>query len=188
MREVIHNSASGANGCFALKGFSHWWKCVWHKEKQGLSMWCCWGVWWCGREKEWLHTDMDQWAAPCSVGHPSLNWTADLKLSISATQHFPHWTIDWPLQMQQTDLYQHLTTYKEQYGSGLVIQIYFNNVTCDTEEVVFLQTVPSVSIANHQRSAQIFKRKPALQTGGVESKDVDVYQEGCIMGSVGSRG
>lgn len=98
------------------------------------------------------------------------------------------WTIDWPLQMQQTDLYQHLTTYKEQYGPGLVIQIYFNNVTCDTEEVVFLQTVPSVSIANHQRSAQIFKRKPALQTGGVESKDVDVYQEGCIMGSVGSRG
>lgn len=91
MREVIHNSASGANGCFALKGFSHWWKCVWHKEKQGLSMWCCWGVWWCGREKEWLHTDMDQWAASCSVGHPSLNWTADLKLSISATQHFPHW-------------------------------------------------------------------------------------------------
>lgn len=184
MGEVIHNSASGANGCFALKGFSHWWKCVWHKEKQGLSMWCCWGVWWCGREKEWLHTDMDQWAASCSVGHPSLNWTADLKLSISATQHFPH----WPNPEQLTD---HCKCNRLTFISILQHtrnSMDLNNVTCDTEEVVFLQTVPSVSISNHQRSAQIFKRKPALQTGGVESKDVDVYQEGCIMGSVGSRG
>lgn len=40
MREVIHNSASGANGCFALKGFSHWWKCVWHKEKHVMLLRC----------------------------------------------------------------------------------------------------------------------------------------------------
>lgn len=188
MREVIHNSASGANGCFALKGFSHWWKCVWHKEKHVMLLRCLM-MWKRKRMASYWHGSMSSCGFLLSGSSlPELDcWPQTLHICHSTlttlTKHVLHWSIDWPLQMQQTDLYQHLTTYKEQYGSGLVIQIYFNNVwKCETEEVVFLQKVPSVSIANHQSVT------PALQTGGVESKDVDVYQEGCTMGSVGSRG